>query len=140
MLRCGQQCTNFKLMPLLRHILPDGVLERLSFVYDRSHLLDSRNFPWSYKSISVLLRKFLSYRFTDLDQALFVDVNPKSLRLNLAYYSFFPWPFSGHLTQQSRDLVIPNVVTDISLVIYPLHRFSNVPDYMLQVLRNGQPH
>ncbi|KAG0587914.1 hypothetical protein KC19_2G200800 [Ceratodon purpureus] len=129
-----------ELKPLLTHILPAGVMERLSFVYSRSDLIDRENFPWSYKTLGQVCSKVQSRNVCKLDQVLFVDVDPRSLRRTPNCMCYIPWPFQGHLNFPNDDGVIPNIATDILPLVYPLHKFGSVPEYMAQACRPGQVH
>jgi hypothetical protein len=43
-----------QLRPLLAHLLPKHVLEKIAFVYSREHCRDSQKFPWCYKMLDTL--------------------------------------------------------------------------------------
>lgn len=45
------------LKPLLAYILPEGILPRLSFVYNKKDLFSDYQFSWSYKLLSTLYSK-----------------------------------------------------------------------------------
>ena len=123
---------------LLNFILPEGVLDRLSFVFGREYCERPEHYPWSYKVLDTLYYKRHSRDVCKPDQVLLVDVSPLSLRRTPDSACYMPWPFQGDFTASSRT--IPNVATDIIPFIYPLHQFESVSDYMKHSHRPGQIH
>ena len=123
---------------LLSFILPEGVVDRLSFVFGREYCERSENFPWCYKVLNTLYSKRHSRDVCKPHQVLLVDVSPLSLRRTPDAACYMPWPFQGDMTSSST--IIPNVATDILPFIYPLHKFQSVSDYMKHSHRLGQIH
>ena len=74
------------------------------------------------------------------NQILFVDVRLVSMRHNPVAICYLPYPFVGELHYLNESRVIPKVVSDIILFIYPLHKFVYVDKYMLHAVRPGQRH
>lgn len=136
---CGRRCPSEK-WSLYTHILPPGIMERLSFVYNRGDLVHAKKFRWSYKTLRLVSSKVQSRNVCKLDQVLFVDVDLRLLRRIPNCMCYIPWLFQDHLKFPNNDGVIPNVATDILPLVYPLHRFGSVPEYMAQARRPRQVH
>lgn len=129
-----------KLRPLLAHILQEEVIQRLSFIFSREDLDQKEKFPWSYKMSSIVCSKMRSRDVCKPNQVLFVDVSPVSLRRTPDHACYIPWPFVGEVYSPTKSGVIPNVATDILPLIYPLHKFESVREYMKHAQRPGQMH
>lgn len=132
--------TRSMLFPLLRHILPVGIMESLSFIFSREACRDFAKYPWCYKMCDTLFKKTVSKAVCMKDQILFVDVRPLSLTLNPDALCYLPDPFVGDLHYPNKSNVIPNIATDILPFIYPLHRFGSVLEYRMLAVRSGQMH
>ena len=126
-----------ELIPLLWHILPATVIKRLSFIFSREDCYDFKKYLFCHKMYDKLLRKTASRAVCLENQILFVDVCLVSMRHNLVGICYLPYPFVGELHYPNESRVIPNVATDIIPLIYPLHRFGSVDEYMLHIVRPG---
>ena len=129
-----------QLRPLLAHLLPLHILEKLAFVYGREYCLDSQKFPWCYKTLDTLFRKGPSKDLCAPDQVLMVDVRQVSLRRTPDTACYFPHPFVGDLNFPNDSRVIPNIATNIIPFIYPMYEYESVSEYLKVAKRPGQLH
>ena len=106
----------------------------------REDCRDFKNYPACYKTCDALFKKLASRVVCAENQILFVDVRPVSMRHNVDAICYLPFSFHGELHYLNESRVIPNVATDIIPVIFPLHRFASVDDYMAHAVRPGQRH
>ena len=132
--------TKLKLFPLLRHILWPVVMKTLSFIFSREDYRDFKNYPSCYKMYDTLFRKPASRVVCTENQILFVDVRPISMRHNADTIYILSFSFLEEFHYPNESRVIPNVATEITPFIFPLHRFASVADYMVHAVRPSQRH
>lgn len=129
-----------ELRPLIAHLLPKDVVEKLAFIYGREYCTDKQNYPWCYKMLNTLFIKGPSKRVCCEDQVLMVDVSPVSLRRTPDPACYIPRPFMGDLNIPNASRVIPNISTDIIPFIYPMDEHQSVSQYVNVTKRPGQLH
>ena len=115
-------------------------MKTLSFIFSRKDFRDFENYPLCYKMCDTLFRKPASKVVCMENQIFFVDVHFVSMRHNADAICYLPYPFLGEFHYPNESRVIPNVAIDIIPLIFPLHRFASVEDYMIHVVRPCQRH
>jgi NLI interacting factor-like phosphatase len=130
-----------RLIPLLKHLVPEEIFKKFSFVWGREMCDGQHNISLCYKPLRTLMRKRSSKDVCKEDQVLIVDDWPLRHRINPELGCLLPFSYMGQKgNERARNGSIGNIATELLTYLLPLRLYPSVSDYIKDHYKPGQLH